>query len=100
MADIFRNRDEHRLRAGWRILIHLLLIIAIGLPVLALASLAGNPAALGALIIAGAITAATWVASIIADKRYFTDFGMVLNRAWWFDYMYGLLGCCSQRVDE
>jgi membrane protease YdiL (CAAX protease family) len=111
MTNIFVNRAEGRLRSGWRIL---LLPVAVGAlafaPLIAgvefLASLYRAKAFLPDLhpnvfdkvmdFIAGpSVTVALIVIVALLgryiDRRRWSDFGLVLNRAWRADFVFGLI---------
>lgn len=103
-AGIFWNRLEGRLRAGWRLLLFIALLIGFGsaaVAVLALVSeglLDGLSRALGVeasrggegLATAVAITGAVAVGGWLLDRRRFAEFGFHLNRGWWLDFAFGL----------
>ena len=104
MRRLFLN-EEVRLRAGWRLLLQLLLY-TVGVSLLgslALAAMAGlSPGAaeaglppyLAVLYYAGAAlvaTASVWACGRSLDRRPFSGFGLRLDRAWWSDLGFGLL---------
>ncbi len=88
---------ERRLRALWRLILHTLLIAALGLAAVSLTpvdsmawagTLAGYlPMALPAL----AIVAATLFAARFLDRRPVSDLGLQFTPAWWRDLAFGLL---------
>ena len=104
IARLFWNARQRRLRAGWRIVIHLLLWIfvpallggLIGLPLSemiqrafpALAPIAAR-AANFTLTLIGAIVG-TWIATRFLDHRPFADLGLQFDRTWWEDFAFGL----------
>lgn len=104
LAGIFWNRDERRLRAGWRLLLFGLLLIVlgsavqIGLTQAADSLLAQLPGTLAVEISRGldgasavlAITAGVALAGRLLDRRRFADFGFHLGREWWIDFGFGL----------
>ncbi len=103
MRRLFLN-EEVRLRAGWRLLVQLLLY-TVGVSLFGsftLAALAGlSPGArtdpspyLSVLFYAGAAlvaTASVWACGWSLDGRPFSGFGLRLDRAWWSDLGFGLL---------
>jgi len=104
LAGIFWNRDERRLRAGWRLLLFGLLLIVlasavqIGLIQAADSLLAQLPGTLAVEISRGldgasavlAITAGVALAGWLLDRRRFANFGFHLGRGWWIDFGFGL----------
>ena len=116
---IFWNREEKRLRAFWRLLSQLVLLLLITLPLqlvttfiamgyllsqedLPPAELA-DPLALQTYIVQSpflmmvssvvtfiAFILSIWLAGRLLDKRPFSDFGLRLNRDWWIDFGFGL----------
>jgi uncharacterized protein len=97
---IFINPIEHRLRAGWRLLLYLLLLllltggfsIVLGL-VLSLSkstSLAWLYSILSGLLTLAAIVAATLIAARWVDRHPFSDFGFHFSQDWWIDFGFGL----------
>ncbi len=104
LGRLFWNSRQHRLRAGWRIIIHLLLWLfvpallagIVGAPLSeliqrvfpALAPIAGR-AANFTLTLLGALLG-TWIATRYLDKRPFVDLGFRFDRHWWPDFGFGL----------
>ena len=101
---LFWNRVEGRLRAGWRVFIHLvcylyappLLNWAIGDPIsLALArllpglALSSDRLTLFALRLV-AVLLSTWLVVRFIDRRPWSDMGLPFDRAWWLDLLFGL----------
>lgn len=101
---LFWNRDEGRLRAGWRVLIHLvcylyappLLNWAIGEPItLALAralpdlALMSDRLTLFGLRLA-AVLLSTWLVVRFIDRRPWSEMGLQFDRHWWADLLFGL----------
>ena len=93
LARIFLSPDEPRLRAGWRLLIHILLMllfasilgaIAIALGILDLESIWGQ--ILNFLIITGSV----YVARRWLDKRSFESLGLKLDRYTALDILTGI----------
>ena len=114
MGNIFFNRNERRLRAGWRILFQgliffagvMLVNILVGILLFLLIQATGGNAmdpqtillmsaqpltriltALGALAFA---LLSYWIAARWLDRRPFKDFGFRFNRDWWIDLAFGL----------
>ena len=94
---LFWNPNERRLRALWRLLLHVLLLAAAGLaaaPLLSVlmedhaASLANDivVVALSAL----AIVAVTLFAARFLDRRPISDLGLQFTSGWWRDLGFGL----------
>lgn len=96
LAIPFWNREERRLRAFWRILLHALLYILLAGLLTSLVSLAAVslPDLVGAFVLQTAIVlgslAALWLAGKLLDRRPFADYGFRLNRRWWLDLGFGL----------
>jgi membrane protease YdiL (CAAX protease family) len=101
---LFWNRVEGRLRAGWRVLIHLicylyappLLNAAMGEPIsLVLARLLPDLAPLSdrltlfALRLV-AVLLATWLVVRFIDRRPWNEIGLQFDRPWWLDLLFGL----------
>ncbi|WP_224448126.1 CPBP family intramembrane glutamic endopeptidase [Haloprofundus salilacus] len=98
---ILWNLDERRLRAPWRIAVTTLLIVALTVTgwfalVAFTAPGSGGEAAVGdgltrltefaPLVLLGAATiAAVSFSGTFLDRRYFTDFGLHVDRDWWTD---------------
>jgi membrane protease YdiL (CAAX protease family) len=94
---IFLSRDEPRLRAGWRLLLHTLLLGLIS-SILLLASLLlpvsiwetnleTNPLFLAIEFVS--IGIATWLARRFIDRRSFLSLGFKLTRQAWMDLVVG-----------
>ncbi|MFZ1756150.1 MAG: CPBP family intramembrane glutamic endopeptidase [Caldilineaceae bacterium] len=104
IAGIFWNRNEGRLRAGWRLLLFAL-ILAVVTPFVQIllgwateALLDALPSALAleisravdGLSVVLSITGGVAVAGRLVDRRGFVDFGFHLRREWWTDFGFGL----------
>jgi membrane protease YdiL (CAAX protease family) len=101
---LFWNRVERRLRAGWRVFIHLvcylyappLLNTAIGEPIsLALARALPELAPLSdRLTLFGlrlvAVLLSTWLVVRFIDHRPWSEIGLQFDRSWWIDLLFGL----------
>jgi membrane protease YdiL (CAAX protease family) len=104
LAGIFWNRDERRLRAGWRLLFFVVLLalcaFLVQMPLnqitaalfnqmtgpLALEVSRGLDGLVSILAITGAVVLGGW----LLDRRRFADFGFHLRRDWWIDFGFGL----------
>jgi len=104
ISGLFWNRTERRLRAGWRVLLHLALWVTIqlasslviGSPLTtvlstlapALAPMAGGLLfyLLNLLLVIGV----TWLMAHYVDRRRFSQLGLQLDRQWWYDLGFGL----------
>lgn len=88
LAKIFISPDERRFRAGWRLLLHAILVFLItGIAVSAAlfvipdtTLLSSNTSSLGFLIEAVAIVIATWIARRALDRRSFKSLGFEWNK--------------------
>lgn len=100
MRRLFVSRDEPRLRAGWRLVIHALLaalaVLALGVIAVVVsggrAVGAGTPweLAYASLPVALGLTLATWAARRLVDRRSFASLGLGGGRAAWRDLGAGL----------
>jgi membrane protease YdiL (CAAX protease family) len=116
MGNIFYNREEGRLRAGWRLVLQLAvmfgiafllqIILGIAVGMLALASginlqdaqalqdfALNNPllrASSTLAVLIGALVS-YWVAGRWLDRRPFKAFGFHFNGRWWLDLFFGLV---------
>jgi membrane protease YdiL (CAAX protease family) len=94
IAAIFVNKSEKRLRAGWRILIHLIALIAFGLIAGFAASQIPNRAigeSVYAVLYLVATVGATWLIARYIDRRRFAAYGFNFSTGWWVDLMFGLV---------
>jgi uncharacterized protein len=119
IISIFWNREERRLRAFWRLLGQLIVLLLLTLAlqlvttIFAMGYLLSReslpPAELtdpltlqnyivqspllmmvSTLITLIAFTLSIWIAGRVLDRRPFSDFGLRLNRNWWIDFAFGL----------
>jgi uncharacterized protein len=108
IQQIFVSPDEPRLRAGWRLLIHFILMLILTIPVLVvmgvIALLSGQlqgeaflqenvPEWFGTITELGiliTITAATWIARRFLDRRSFASMGLHLDRHTLLDLLFGI----------
>jgi uncharacterized protein len=101
IAQLFVDPRSRRLRAGWRILVTMLLVALSVIALSVLASLLWNLLAQGApmglsssLIVTGVVTLlgvglAIWLAGRWIDRRPFAGFGFRLDAGWWLDLAFG-----------
>ena len=100
----FWNRQEARLRAGWRVAIHLICYLIAQLsPTYLIGDRHDNSSMnwIGPLpfthqsvfIFLGmmAILFTTWLVGVLIDRRPFSQFGFSMGRQWWLDFWAGLL---------
>ncbi len=111
IKSLFWNGNEHRMRALWRLIGQIVILVVIALPVLVglgfvalmLRSLQGSipvgpmtllasPAviAVSSLGIMAAALVSVWLAGRLLDRRSFPDFGFHLSSNWWIDLGFGL----------
>jgi membrane protease YdiL (CAAX protease family) len=111
IKNIFWNTDERRVRALWRLIGQLLILLAIALPTqiglgavalmirTAQGGITASPMtllesplviALATLAILAAIVASVWLAGRFLDRRPFADFGFHMGGNWWRDFGFGL----------
>ena len=97
LRTIFLSPDEARLRAGWRILTHLLILLLLGsllsIPMLALASLSPIFAFIGDGFLIGliGITLSIYIARRWLDKRSFRRLGLHWDSGAGRDLLVGIL---------
>lgn len=101
---IFWDSTTHRLRTIWRLLLQIVLILLLsGLGFFLLSrgqAYFSTAPAVGESEQTGEVTGAVgvllmmllsiWLAGRFFDRRRFFDFGVHWNRAWWFDWAFGL----------
>lgn len=88
---LFWNVEERRLRSGWRLIFHLMMVM-VGTLLLALVLVpVGGLEPSDTFAAAIGITVATWVAARLLDRRPLADFGLRIDGAWWTDLGFGLL---------
>jgi uncharacterized protein len=97
IASLFWNVRERRLRAGWRVLIFLVMTLVLAaVDGRVRAGLAGRLPDLyedlvRALVFALLIAAALYLASRVLDHRRMSDYGFHFSRTWWTDLGFGLV---------
>jgi len=100
MINPFWNPTEHRLRALWRLVLQVfILILSIELPVSILRLIFhGIPGkqyqildtlTLPVLTLVG-IFFSLWLAGLLLDRRPFDNFGFHFSHKWWMDFVFGL----------
>lgn len=94
---IFWNRDQQRIRAGWRLLLQIVLAVVLSVVTSPFAMLLGGAhgagpteAPLANLVTSITIAASVLLAGRLLDRRKVKDFGLSLNRNWWIDLAFGL----------
>jgi membrane protease YdiL (CAAX protease family) len=102
LRQVFWNAQEHRLRAFWRLLVQIILLVifsllsilvAIGLFQSGNISLGPDYAAMtlySAMMRLLVIVGSIWLAARFLDRRPLADFGLRLNRDWWLGLGFGL----------
>ena len=96
IANLFWNARERRLRAGWRLLVFLVMLLVVAaVEGRVRAGLAGRlpdlyEALVRALVFALLIAAALYLASRVLDHRRMSDYGFHFSRRWWTDLGFGV----------
>ena len=95
LKNIFFNRDQKRLRAGWRIVIYFLiffasfalssLIIKNFIPIRIIRSL------IGFLVIPFIAVGTLWLAGRYLDHRKIKKYGFNFSGRWWLDFIFGII---------
>ena len=97
LANLFWNAPERRLRAGWRVLVFLVILLVVAaVDGRVRAGLAGRlpdlyEGLVRALVFALLIAAALYLASRVLDHRRMSDYGFHFSRKWWTDLGFGLV---------
>ncbi len=94
LARIFLSADERRLRAGWRLLLHAALLLAIMLILLIALRFWVRLPSSDLLVSLIAITLATWIARRFLDRRSFPSLGFRFNRHTLSDFGLGIALPC------
>lgn len=101
------NDGEKRFRAGWRMLLHIIVMVVLASVVAAAVTFLfdilfgerlgssrvlrlANTLASSQMAWVG-LLASLWLAGRFIDKRPFKQFGFSLSRRWWLDFVFGLL---------
>jgi len=90
---IFWNSVQNRLRAGWRVLIQLILFIVVLLGESIFIDSFGTgwlSVILANLIYLAGGLGLSWLMARFVDRRTYVDFGFHLDRKWWLDFGFGL----------
>lgn len=82
---LFKNIEEDRLRAGYRIFIFLGLFV----PIVVIVQLASLPYSLNYLFISLFLTLLIWGVGSSIDKRKLAGFGLHLSPKWWREFFIG-----------
>ncbi len=114
MANIFWNEEERRVRALWRLLLQLMVLvflvvvlgICLSIPyILLVVGRDGAPPSpeiavdiqnqpflftFNTILTLVAVMLTVWLAGRFLDRRPFADFGFHLNRRWWLDLGFGM----------
>jgi uncharacterized protein len=89
MKRYFWNASEQRLRALWRVVLHLvLLLLTVSLLSAVMAAVLPGWPALTVATLVGTL-AVTFIAVRLFDKRSFRDLGLRHSPAWWLDLAFG-----------
>jgi uncharacterized protein len=97
IANLFWNARERRLRAGWRLLVFLVMLLAVAvLEGRVRAGLAGRlpdlyEGLVRALVFALLIAVVLYLAGRVLDHRRMSDYGFHFSRKWWTDLGFGLV---------
>jgi len=97
ILNLFWNAPERRLRAGWRLIVFLVMLLVVAaVEGRVRAGLAGRlpdlyEGLVRALVFAVLIAAALYLASRVLDHRKMSDYGFHFNRKWWTDLAFGLV---------
>ena len=97
LSPIAWNARERRLRAGWRLLVFLLMLVLVAVVEGRVrAGLAGRlpdlyDGLVRALVFAVLIAIVLHLASRVLDHRPFSDYGFHFSRKWWTDLGFGLV---------
>ncbi len=90
MPSLFRNPDDHRLRALWRLLaVPALTMAGVWALTPPMHGLLGPPLGLRFALLGG-FTGAVWLGGRYLDRRPFRAFGFHRDRRWWPDFGFGL----------
>lgn len=90
----FWNREEHRMRAFWRLLAQVVMLIAGLLLLVPLATSLEHDAGYDLIMEFAtglAMVGSVWLCARLLDRRRMTDLGLRLDRDWWCDLAFGLV---------
>ncbi len=91
--NVFINSDENRLRAGWRILLQIVLMVFfVGLGSYLIQFIYDDPGRMANIVpgFTGTVIS-LWLASRLLDKRPFHAYGLQINTNWWREFGIGSL---------
>jgi len=97
IANLFWNAPERRLRAGWRLIVFLVMLLVVAvIEGRVRASLAGRlpdlyEGLVRALVFALLIAVVLYLASRVLDHRRMSDYGFHFSRKWWTDLGFGMV---------
>jgi membrane protease YdiL (CAAX protease family) len=80
LARIFLSPEEPRLRAGWRLSLHLLLLILISIAFLIIGLLITSLSHIDLIVLLVAVSLTTWIARRFFDRRSFRSLGFQITR--------------------
>lgn len=91
--NIFINENEHRLRAGWRLLIQfILMFLFVGLATYGMQFIWEDSSRLiGTIPNFLGVTLSIWIAARLLDRRHFSAYGLQLDKIWWREFGFGSL---------
>lgn len=91
--NLFYNGEEQRLRAGWRVLIQLILmVILVGGLSMGVSILWQNPPRIVLITTQfSGVIASIWIAARLLDKRPLREYGFSFDALWWKDFFAGVL---------
>jgi uncharacterized protein len=87
----FWNSSEHRVRAAWRLLLQLLLLLPLTVGVAYVVQPVTGSIATSILAYLFAVVLSIWLAARFLDRRPFPDFGFRLSKQWWADLGFGFI---------
>lgn len=90
LRTLFWNREDRRLRAGWRLLVLILATLAASLAAAALAGRASLSGTAARLLYLALAAVALWAVVRWVDRRSLADLGMARGTGWWRDLAIGL----------
>lgn len=91
--DLFNSlfvSPDGRIRAGWRLLMQLVLALLLYIPLSLIASQFGGQN-MQIIAFGMAVTLSVWIAGLAFDKRPIKDFGLRVDAQWWRDCLTGFL---------
>jgi hypothetical protein len=85
---VFWNSHERRLRALWRLVVQMILLIAALIVLAVVTHILGNgpgSAAVGSVLYLALGAGIAWLAARFVDRRPIADYGFHLSSGWWKD---------------